>query len=297
MLGGPVGSSIAEGYFDGAIRGGFTPQESSLRTGLTPGGGGSMFPAPSPNSQALYQSLASGGATPSTLDFHRTAMNAAAARKDTNQQNGSGGADTQQQAAPVAPMNQNNQTQNFDQHDAANGLFMLAQAGTGAQANNQFAVPNPPNNMPHTNQVQAHETSPNLAKRSGRNANGSIGGGSISGSVRGQSEMSAEDSGDQSKPTTRNRGKRTSNGKGGPATNGRRKVEDPTQLKQPATKKAKVNSGHIQMDIDGMNSEEDEKPPTEDQYHENGKKMTDEEKRKNFLERNRYLTPQATPRN
>ena len=46
------------------------------------------------------------------------------------------------------------------------------------------------------------------------------------------------------------------------------------------------------MDIDGMNSDEDEKPLNEDQYHENGKKMTDEEKRKNFLERNRYVTRQ-----
>ena len=290
MLGGPVGSSIGEGYFDGAIRGGFTPQESSLRTGLTPGGGGSMFPAPSPNSQALYQSLASGGATPSTLDFHRTAMNAAAARKDPNHQSQANGPNPQQRTTPVAAMSQASQSQDFNQHDAANGLFLLAQAGNGAQANNQFAIPNPPNSIANNNQTQSHETSPNLGKRGSRNANGSIGGGSLSGSVRGHSEMSAEDSGDQSKPTTRSKGKRTSTGKGAAATNGRRKAED-TPSKQPAAKKPKNNNGNGQMDMDGMGigiDSDEEEHIKEEQYHENGKKMTDEEKRKNFLERNRY---------
>ena len=288
MLGGPVGSSIGEGYFDGAIRAGFTPQESSLRTGLTPGGGGSMFPAPSPNSQALYQSLASGGATPSTLDFHRTAMNAAAARKDPNQQNQVNGASAQQISAPVAAMSQAGPSQDFNQHDAANGLFLLARAGNGAQASNQFAIPNPPNSVANSNQPQSHETSPNLNNRGARNANGSIGGGSLSGSIRGPSELSAEESGDQSKPATRSKGKRASAGKGAATANGRRKAED-TPSKQPAAKKTKNSNGGAQMDMNGMGMDSDEEVDMkEEQYHENGKKMTDEEKRKNFLERNRY---------
>src|SRR6185436_4720757 len=79
MLTGPTAQSD---YFDPHFRGSFpTPNESSMRTGLTPGGGGSMFPAPSPNSQALFNQLQSGGATPSTLDFHRTALSAAAQAK------------------------------------------------------------------------------------------------------------------------------------------------------------------------------------------------------------------------
>lgn len=297
MLGGPVGSSIGEGYFDGAIRGtGFTPQESSLRTGLTPGGGGSMFPAPSPNTQgfpatpntqAFMQSLQSGGATPSTMDFHRTAINAAAARKDKNSQSQANGASVQQRTAPVAAMSQGGQAQDFNQHDAANGLFLLAQAGNAPQANNHFAIPNPPNSIANS-QTQSHETSPNLNKRGARNANGSLEGGSLSGSVRGHSEMSADDSGDQSKPTTRSRGKRTSGGKGAAATNGRRKAED-TPSKQPVAKKAKNNNGNIQPDMNGMGMESDEEQDMkEEQYHADGKKMTDEEKRKNFLERNRY---------
>lgn len=291
MLGGPVGTSISEGYFDGALRGGFTPQESSLRTGLTPGGGGSMFPAPSPNSQALYQQLAGGGATPSTLDFHRTAMSAAAARK-TNTQSGTNGANASDSRAPIAAMNQPGQSQQFDQHDAANGLFLLAQAGTGAQANSQFAMPNPPTAVTNSSQNASHETSPNMAKRAARNANGSIGGGSLSGSVREQSEMSADDSADQSKPATRTTRKRTSTGKGAAAPNGRRKAEEAAP-KQPVAKKQKTNISVAQqmsmdMDMAAMESEEEQQNIKEEQYHENGKKMTDEEKRKNFLERNRY---------
>ncbi|KAI4186537.1 MAG: hypothetical protein L6R41_003411 [Letrouitia leprolyta] len=279
MLGGPVGTGD---YFDPSIRGSFpTPNESSLRTGLTPGGGGSMFPAPSPNSQAIFNSLASGGATPSTLDFHQTALNAAAARKDKKLPNGTT-SQPQDQRAPVATMEQSH-------HDseAASGLYLLAQATNNAQNTNQFAMPTAPANNITSNQTQSNETSPNMAKRAARNANGSIGG-SISESARGHSEFSNEhsDSADQ-KPTTRNRGKRTSSGKGGGAANGRRKAEDLGS--KPSAPKKQKQSHSMNIDMDGMDSEDEQNTmnPNQDQYHENGKKMTDEEKRKNFLERNR----------
>ena len=286
MLGGPVGAAPND-YFDPSLRGtfpsGVTPNESSLRTGLTPGGGGSMFPAPSPNSQAIFQQLANGGATPNTLDFHRTAMNAAAARKGSHI-NGTN-TQTEDQRAPVAPMDPSLQQQAqqpaFGQHDndAANGLFLLAQAGNGAQANHQYNVPNA-NNMMASN--QPHETSPKMSKGA-RNGNGSN---------RGQSEMSGEvsDSGDQNKPATRNKGKRASGGVNAPPSNGRRKADD-TPPKQPSAKKQKKNNNSTtqMMDIDGMDSEEEQPNIKEEQYHPDGKKMTDEEKRKNFLERNRYV--------
>ncbi|MCJ1481419.1 hypothetical protein MMC06_001577 [Schaereria dolodes] len=286
MLSGPTGGD----YFDSHLRGGFpTPNESSLRTGLTPGGGGSMFPAPSPNSQALFGHLASGGATPSTIDFHRTAMNAAASRK-LEGPNALNGAKSQplQQRAQVANMDHSSQQaqQHFGQHDndAANGLFLLAQAGNETQSNNQFAIPNQPvHGLPMQNPSQA--PSPVTAKRPARNANGSMEG-SLSGSVRGVSEMSGEmsDGADMAKPNTRAKGKRASAGKG--AANGRRKAED-APTKQPAAKKAKNNvMSAPPMSLDGMESDE-EQNIKEEQYHENGKKMTDEEKRKNFLERNR----------
>ena len=296
MLSGPTGGD----YFDSHIRGGFpTPNESSLRTGLTPGGGGSMFPAPSPNSQALFHQLQNGGATPGTLEFHRAAHNAAAARKTENQGYTNGiTSQPQEQRAQTANMDpsvqQQGSHQHFGQHDndAANGLFLLAQAGNETQSNNQFAVPNQPS---HGINIGSHaqETS----KRPARNMTGSLGG-SISGSARDHSELSGDvsDAVDQSKPNTRAKSKRTSSGKG---TTARRKAED-TPSKQPATKKGKNNNGiattnvmtNMDMSMDGMDSDE-EVNMKEEQYHENGKKMTDEEKRKNFLERNRYVRPDS----
>ncbi|KAI9805704.1 MAG: hypothetical protein M1833_005197 [Piccolia ochrophora] len=317
MLTGPTGSSD---YFDGHLRGGFpTPNESSLRTGLTPGGGGSMFPAPSPGSQAILQQLASGGATPSTLDFHRTAMNAAAARKSEQSAPGQNNAASIQAQEPLtteadggkmkAPQQQGAQASvdPFGQHDAndaANGLFLLAQAQAqarnGAQDQGQFSAANQQNlaaalpsstasqppNQPAG--VQSQNTSPNLAKVAARNASGSIGGGSLSGSVGGISELSADisDSGasEKAKPSTRNKGKKSGGSKSGQNASGRRKAEE-TPSKPPASKKAKGNSGSAMPDFD-MPSDDDI-DMKEDQLNEHGKKMTDEEKRKNFLERNR----------
>lgn len=72
---GPLSPAMLSGpnYFDDNFRASFpTPNESSLRSGLTPGGGGSMFSAPSPSSQAIFNTIQSGGATPGTLEFHST---------------------------------------------------------------------------------------------------------------------------------------------------------------------------------------------------------------------------------
>lgn len=268
-----------------------------------------MFPAPSPNSQALYQQLANGGATPGTLEFQRTAMNSAAARKDNHKAVSKSNAQSQEKRAPVAPMDHSNQQQQQQQqhlpqppppqpppqqpqsafgphdNDAANGLYLLAQAGNGTQSNNQFAIPNPPNgNAAISDHSHAQDASPNMIKRVG--TNGSIGD-SLSGSARAVSEISeVTDSGDQSRPATRARGKRASAGKAGGPANGRRKADE-TPAKQPSAKKAKANDHQsLDLNMDGMDSEE-EPNIKEEQYHENGKKMTDEEKRKNFLERNR----------
>ena len=278
MLGGPVGTGTD--YFDPQLRGttfpGVTPNESSLRTGLTPGGGGSMFPAPSPNSQAFIQSLSTASATPSTLDFHRTAVNAAAANKNKQSNtNGTGAQDPRN--LPTSSMDpslqQPVQQPAFGQHDndAANGLFLLAQATNGQQVS-QFAAP--ATNIGQKVQGRSVETSPNMNNAAGRN-------GSLTGSAQGSGDIS--DSGD-GKPATRARGKRISGGKTGAASNGRRKAEEPLP-KQPPAKKAK--NGNTNLDMENYDS--DEEPPNikEEQYHENGRKMTDEEKRKNFLERNR----------
>jgi len=251
MLAGPQQGD----YFDSIGRGFPTPNESSLRTGLTPGGGGSMFPAPSPNSQALFNSLASGGATPGTLDFHRTAMNAAARNKNNQFANTS----NPQEAVPQANANMDAQ---HDATDAANGLFMLAKGGQG---NNQFAVSNP---------GQSTRTAPDQ-----KGSNGNVSGGDA------DSNGSPEDT-SRSNPRG-GRGKKAV--KAEPAPKNSRKSE---ATPKGSNKRSKGNSGAANVDpaLDPHEDDEDDNSDGEDDMdatNSNGKKMTDEEKRRNFLERNR----------
>lgn len=276
MLTGPTG---AQDYFDASFSRGFpTPNESSLRTGLTPGGGGSMFPAPSPNSQALFNSLQSGGATPSTLDFYRTSLGAKAAT-----QGSSFGGPTSQPTDPALQQNMDRSQQQTQpdpygqQHadaDAVNGLYMLAQANGGMRNNNQFAVPSQPSGLQTSmTAIQSGQTSQDtspMTKRAPKNSIGSMSADTADFSDSAQSE--------QAKPATRSRGKKGGNTK--QAVNNRRKAED-TPAKAPASKRSKANSSSINEQ--DMMSDDDDGP----QLNENGKKMTDEEKRKNFLERNR----------
>ena len=215
-----------------------------------------MFPAPSPNSQALFNSLQSGGATPGTLDFHRTAMNAAARSRNNQPQS------TSNPQGEMPP--NNNMDAQHDATDAANGLFMLAK---GAQANNQFAVPN--------------QTAQQMQTRNGdRRANGSA-------------DMSANDDGadspeEASRPNTRGgRGKKAA--KADTTPNNRRKSE---ATQKGSNKRAKSNSGAVNVDpmLDPGDEDDDMDSDMDDMQQEmmsNGKKMTDEEKRRNFLERNR----------
>lgn len=261
MLAGPTGTND---YFGEApfSRGFPTPNESSLRTGLTPGGGGSMFPAPSPNTQALFNSLQSGGggATPGTLDFLRTVTRASAANPPFS------GPTSQPAAEAVAP--QANMESSHPDADAANGLYMLAQANSSLR-NNQFANQPPPSIQTALNNgagPQSQQTSP-LTKN--RNSIGSVGGETAAGSE--------SDPAEPTKPAAKGAKKKA-------AANGRRKAED-TPAKAPANKRAKTTA------IKQQEPEEEEMMDDMDEDMEDetkdGRKMTDEEKRKNFLERNR----------
>lgn len=263
------------------LRGGFpTPNESSLRTGLTPGGSGSMFPAPSPNS-ALFAQLASGGATPSTLDFHRTALSAAAKRDQAARAQPPA---PQPPAVTSQPQDMTNGTVipkvepksssgPFDPHDndAANGLFMLAQGRNGAQPTPQFTVTTAP--TAHAHPPPAIQSNINTSPPMANNVRAD--------SKRGVSEISNGSDDSDQKPQTRGKGK-----KNPLAANGRRKADE-MPARAPAAKKTKANSGAASS-VDEEHSDEDM-----DRFDENApgrSKMTDEEKRKNFLERNRYVT-------
>lgn len=251
MLPGPTGPND---YFDSIGRGFPTPNESSLRTGLTPGGGGSMFPAPSPNSQALLQQLQSGGATPSTIEFHRTAL---AAKKNSGNGPTSNANDPEPTSNPTMDQKPQPTATDFTQHDAAdaaNGLFMLAKGG---QANNM-----------QMNQAPAmqNETRSSAARRVSQNNNGA-----------GGREMSGDGSEQElSKPAAKGKGKK--NAPKANATNNRRKADDGA-AKGP-NKKAKMTESP-------SDDSEDEEMKNSNM---DPKKMTDEEKRRNFLERNRYVT-------
>lgn len=268
MLSGPATDYFTEGH----LRGGFpTPNESSLRSGLTPGGSGSMFPAPSPNSQALFAQLASGGATPNTIDFHRTAMSAAAKREQQQNQ------PQNQQQLPVQQIQSQAQVQlpttqpqdmvngtaikaeakpasgPFDGHDndAANGLYMLAQGRNGPQG------ANPPANHAHpAPAAAAPKVNGNAAKH-----------------TRGVSEVTNGSEDNEDAKPARGKGKKNQ-------ANNRRKAEEPP-AKAPPAKKAKS--------IVAPPSEPSEPSDDEDDNDPARAKMTDEEKRKNFLERNRYV--------
>jgi ATF/CREB family transcription factor len=285
MLSGPTNDYFGDTHH---IRGGFpTPNESSMRTGLTPGGSGSMFPAPSPNSQALFAQLASSGATPGTIDFHRTAMSAAAAKREqhTLVPPPSVTSQPQEMSNGVTASNTESKpaTGPFDPHDndAANGLFMLARGRNGAQPANNFAVQPPQQTMPQ----------PSARPQPQSSTSPQMNGASIpASSTRGISEAASamSDESEQPRPNTRGRGKRNSAANGA-TTNGRRKADDAP--KGHANKKAKTNGGGSISsgagDMDMMDHSDDDEDTKKD---ENGTKikMTDEEKRKNFLERNRY---------
>ncbi|EPE28570.1 bZIP transcription factor [Glarea lozoyensis ATCC 20868] len=275
MLSGP---QKHEDYFSERhhIRGGFpTPNESGLRTGLTPGGGGSMFPEPSPNS-ALFGAI--GGATPGAMDFQRAAISIQKNREipqprlniTSQPQDLLNGMDTKSTV-----------TGQFDQHDAndaANGLFLLAQQRSAPGTTSHYAMaPQMPVQHAHPQAPnlqmgnQSAEASPQMAHRNHHNGSMSTASG------RGNSEMSDENE-TQSRPNTRGKGKRSNTTQ----TNGRRKADE-TPTKAPPAKKSKGNNGNAMPEPES----EGELDLTKDEYNANGKKMTDEEKRKNFLERNR----------
>ncbi|EFQ98296.1 AtfA protein [Nannizzia gypsea CBS 118893] len=285
MLAGPAGPND---YFDGITRGFPTPNESSLRTGLnaglTPGGGGSMFPAPSPGPSALLQQLPSGNTTPTTLDFQRTAITAAKKSGFLAPTSNPGEADSiLQQVAASMEKPQSYPFAHADATDAANGLFMLAK---GAQATSnpfsgptsqpmQMSLQNNDNNSPPMNGVPPQINEPN--------------------GVAPQSSGNMSDSPD-TKINTRSKGKKATTAKG-TSTNGRRKAEDTPKGSNKKQKAANTTAADKAQTVTDDDSVEFDNAEGADNGNSNGegeniaagnkKTMTDEEKKKNFKERNR----------
>jgi ATF/CREB family transcription factor len=263
MLTGPTGSG--GDYFDQQYPRGFpTPNESNMRTGLTPGGGGSMFPAPSPS--GMFGGINMGAPTPNTIDFFKTNANTRAAGPVPTTNGPTSQPLDQVSHSMDLKMPPTQTTDNYAQHDAdaANGLFMLAQSN-GARPGNQFAIPTTLAGGP----VQSTDAVDN--SRSSRSQKNSLGSSTIHADQDDDSDQSEE----APKPTTRSRGKRSSEGS---RPNNRRKATDASSK---PSKRQKAMDKEMEMDMDMDDDDDDINMPKD------GKKMTDEEKRKNFLERNR----------
>lgn len=236
-----------------------------------------MFPAsvPSPNTANMFNFGSGGGATPSTVDFHRTALRAAAADREHQSQQALPATSQPQEAANGPSVKAEGKTGPFDNpdNDAANGLFMLAQGRNGVQQQSQY--PLPPQPAPHGHPAPAVQHPDTHVNGNVSHGNGSLRGASEAGSI--QSENSEE----AARPNTRGKGKRNS-ASGAAGVNGRRKAEE-APGKAPANKKPKTNGSSVNgmddpSDDDGQDDVGGDKPKH---------KMTEEEKRKNFLERNR----------
>lgn len=308
MLSGPANDYFSDAHH---LRGGFpTPNESSLRSGLTPGGSGSMFPAPSPSSQAIFAQLASGGATPNTIDFHRTALSAAAKREHSSssspqqpqQQPATSSSQPQESSSTTSVVKSEAKpaTGPLDPHDndAANGLYMLAQGAQGRNgAQNSSHFPTAPAPAPAPAPVAAsapgtvhahpaHHPS-SLATQCqeimAHHSNNHVA--SIDSGRAASENSNISEEGTKAKPSTRGRAKKSS-----VSSNGRRKADE-LPAKLPPSKKGKGNNGMMNGGL-GSSDEEEEDDDDDDlktKIEDGGSKskMTDEEKRKNFLERNR----------
>lgn len=279
MLTGPTSQTD---YFSESFRGFPTPNESSLRTGLTPGGGGSMFPAPSPNTQAIFN-LQSGGVTPSTADFQQSALRAAAQANQgkttatsapTSQPDpATAGMDRANNFPPLQQPQRRTQNDPYANHDvsnAANDLLSFATQNGGAR-NGQPSFSMPPQQQAmHAGHMPVQPVNQDNSRRNTKGSINSMAGSADTGDF-------SDSQSEEAKTTTRSRGKK--GGANGKQTAGtKRKADD---QKGGSRKKSIAPSlgdedEDMQSDDDNMKTEEM-----------GGKKMTDEEKRKNFLERNR----------
>lgn len=244
-----------------------------------------MFPAPSPNTSALFN-LQSGVQTPSTADFQQSALRAAAQASKfpptsapTTQPETSAAGMSQSTNSYSLPVSQS-QRQNdpYAAHEpsdavAANDLLSFAKQGPSRAGNQSFAIP--PQPAP-TNNNPAHMPVQPVEQMNGRrNTKGSIN--SLPGSV--ETADFSESGQSEQKTTTRSRSKK------GPTTNGKQTAGSKRKADESkANTRKKASNGASAMGSMDDDSEEETSPKPED-----GRKMTDEEKRKNFLERNRWV--------
>lgn len=278
MLEGPITNGPL-GFDTHHIRTGLTPNESGIRSGLTPGGSGSMFPVSTPSTAFIPF----GSSTPNTLEFQKTAMSLKkqpALNPPLNKPDFSVAApDTREHntASTAKPRQLSNAFDTDSAHHAANGLYLLAQAH---QNDHQYSTSVTTNTAVVSNQTNLtsgqDDTSPTSKKRplvNNMSIPRSQGISTVPGNFRGVSEIS-EDLGSDSDDSDDKRG-------GGDSKGAKRGVARARKSDSKSNKRAKVSQGSA----NGSGDDPENEAQTID-----GKKMTDEEKRRNFLERNRFAS-------
>jgi len=227
-----------------------------------------MFPQASPNTQAIFNSFGIGGVnTPSINEFIRTGISAKTATTNGMGPTSQPSAQTTESIDLKLPEGQNGTPNGVFAHpesDAANGLFMLAQANN-ARPGSQFAVSSSQADVQGSSSMAGQASQPQSRRQ--KRSTGSI-------ESQGDDQSDSDHSEEPAKPATRSRGKKPAADAKTP--NNRRKAADTP--KGSAAKRRKMS---VSQDMDDDDAA-DEGPNTKDT-----KKMTDEEKRKNFLERNR----------
>ncbi|KKA28539.1 hypothetical protein TD95_002246 [Thielaviopsis punctulata] len=285
LLSGPIAGSGGDYFVDRGFN------ESSLRTGLTPVPGSSSIFPPSPSAGSLFASFPGGASTPTTADFHRTALSAATKQREQQQKLHmtvtSEPRDTNipaivkpNERAPETKASGNSNL-NHDPHanDAVNGLFMLAQGRSVSQSQSL-----PPNSM-------SHPPAPASAARTAASALPLVHGTPLPNAptTSVQSNRTVEPTplpnsrprSPDNKAAASAKGKRASTSS--KSTISTKRKNDSPPAKTP--KKAKgVNSNGSEEDDEAENEGD---AGVEGADGEDDKKMTDSEKRKNFLERNR----------
>ena len=116
-------------------------------------------------------------------------------------------------------------------------------------------------------------------------------GGARNASMASSAHEGLSDTPSETKPNARGKGKK-GNVKSA-TTNGRRKADETPQ--KGSNKRTKGNSGQSNVDPNLENQDSEEEEEVKQDQPDSNKKMTDEEKRKNFLERNRYVVPTVLP--
>ena len=244
-----------------------------------------MFPAPSPNSQALFQALQSDTSTPGAVDFQRTAMEVGARNKNHLFDQPS---NSQEDMKGSSTMDDKPQDQ-FASHDAeaANGLFMLAKGG---QPGNRFPASNQRGQQQQLQPMQQQSASKlSSVKQEDKHKRNTASMGSVSGPEAAPQNLDSHEEASNKSNARGGRGKKMP--KTTAAGSNRRKGDD--NLLKPPAKRAK--NGPTAMIVDPMldqpeeDDDDDDSQDGEPTHDASGRKMTDEEKRKNFLERNRYV--------